>query len=51
MNADPPLAGEMTMFGGTPVKTTLPPTMRQPFLITGVVVIVIFAYGFLDLQW
>ena len=41
--ADPELDGVMTTLFGTPVKTTLPRTMRQPFLITGTAVIVIFS--------
>lgn len=41
MNAEPELAGETRTLCGTPVKTTLPLTMRQPSLMLGVAVIVI----------
>lgn len=40
-NADPELDGVKTTLFGTPVRTTLPLTMRQPLLITGTAVIVI----------
>lgn len=43
--ADPELAGVMTTLFGTPVNTTLPRTIRHPFLITGTAVIVILAYN------
>lgn len=42
--ADPELNGETTTLSGTPVRITLPLTMRQPFLMTGAVVIVMFSY-------
>lgn len=40
--ADPELNGDATTLSGTPVRTTLPLTMRQPFLMTGAAVIVMF---------
>lgn len=49
--ADPELAGETTTLSGTPVRTTFPLTMRQPFLMTGTAVIVIFYYLQMKKMW
>lgn len=40
--ADPPLTGETTTMDGTPVETTFPFTSRQPSLMQGVAVTVIW---------
>lgn len=42
MKADRWVTGEIPTFAGTPVRTTLSPTMRRPSLMLGKVVIVIF---------